>query len=797
MSRSRRQNSSNQEPSARPAVDIADRTLDNPTVGGSQRLIALCQNLAMFLLTAALTMRIFLPGLTVETGENGIVWLLAGGAFLFMSMEAVLSREERLRNPRLTLAVMTVITVSLCSALWASSPMHALYQSGIWLSDALLFFTICRYARDRRLLSAIMAIMLACLTVEAAYTVYQYFIGLPATRAYVARNDSLLYQLEMAPNALPLLLYKLDIAQAVGHFTLANSLGGYLIMLLPALAMLTWRLWQQRSDDSLGRGKWLLTLAILAVTTWALLLTKSRGSLLALAVGVAIMIAYWLLRLNRPWLLGLSAVGVLASSLVAYWLVVYTAVGSWFGMGLRSFVMRCGYWLAAWRIWQDHPWCGIGIGNFSDYYYTYKPIWAEEVNKAHNCWLQWLSETGLLGIAALGLLVTALWRLRASHWGAVDTNVALGCGVPRDHNRGPSDWLFALAMLLSCTLLALNGRFVEIEPLMLWLTDAKGTTPSWLTAPGVLIFGYYLMVPVMTLAWAACFIYWRRLGAIIAHPAALQCGLLVFLLHSGLDIDWYEPSLSQAFFVLLALLVAQLPEEPKFWPCQGQLRMAGLVMACGVMIWFALLTLPNLLTLAYVKRNMSEWHHDIAGLSNRRDQQAAQQAYHRSLEIAHDIAPWDYELNQAIAISCLETAKTIMSERRYRDYAVQLADLGETRLTQTIAWRSHFASVYCSQAQLCLETAGIWQSLGDRQKQAERLRQAHRAIAAALALYPYKPIFWAVSAKIKETSGTPEQSDPEYHRVLYLDDLSQAWVELPPEIRQKAMKQSVQWLRRK
>jgi O-antigen ligase len=54
----------------------------------------------------------------------------------------------------------------------------------------------------------------------------------------------------------------------------------------------------------------------------------------------------------------------------------------------------------------DHPWVGIGIGNYSVRYPEYElPHWYEPLGHAHNVFINFLAETGFLGAAAF----TVFW----------------------------------------------------------------------------------------------------------------------------------------------------------------------------------------------------------------------------------------------------------------------------------------------------------------------------------------------------------------------------------------------------
>jgi putative inorganic carbon (hco3(-)) transporter len=76
---------------------------------------------------------------------------------------------------------------------------------------------------------------------------------------------------------------------------------------------------------------------------------------------------------------------------------------------------RLAHWQTGWRMFEDHPWTGVGIGNYSTAYERYAPPhWYVALGHAHNIFINFLAETGILGLAAfllfwLGALRFA-WR---------------------------------------------------------------------------------------------------------------------------------------------------------------------------------------------------------------------------------------------------------------------------------------------------------------------------------------------------------------------------------------------------
>ncbi len=90
-------------------------------------------------------------------------------------------------------------------------------------------------------------------------------------------------------------------------------------------------------------------------------------------------------------------------------------------------VERMAHWQSAWYMFSDHPWLGVGIGNYVPVYPIYAmPNWDEPLGHAHNYYLNIAAETGLVGLTAYlilwGACLRAGWRaLRhaSDYWGGM------------------------------------------------------------------------------------------------------------------------------------------------------------------------------------------------------------------------------------------------------------------------------------------------------------------------------------------------------------------------------------------
>jgi putative inorganic carbon (hco3(-)) transporter len=76
-----------------------------------------------------------------------------------------------------------------------------------------------------------------------------------------------------------------------------------------------------------------------------------------------------------------------------------------------AIVERMAHWQAGWYMFVDHPWLGVGAGNYAAAYPDYYVgMWREPLGHAHNYYLNMLAELGVVGGGLLLLLVGLAFR---------------------------------------------------------------------------------------------------------------------------------------------------------------------------------------------------------------------------------------------------------------------------------------------------------------------------------------------------------------------------------------------------
>ncbi len=191
-----------------------------------------------------------------------------------------------------------------------------------------------------------------------------------------------------------------------------------------------------------GRGNALLALFGLATMGAALLMSWSRGAWLGFAAAFVLMnlahsrratVLFALLCLLPALVLTLASVQALPQTIVQRFTSFLPYLNIFDVRGVRltdanyAVVERMAHWQAAWGMFSDRPWLGVGIGNYEPVYPAYSlPGWTEPLGHAHNYYLNIAAEAGLIGLAAYFVLWgAAFWQA----WKVVRTTQGYWRGI--------------------------------------------------------------------------------------------------------------------------------------------------------------------------------------------------------------------------------------------------------------------------------------------------------------------------------------------------------------------------------
>jgi putative inorganic carbon (HCO3(-)) transporter len=304
--------------------------------------------------------------------------------------------ELNVRAGAIVVATLAMIGLALFSIAYADDRPAAIKEALKWLELLIALVIVVDLAREARAARWIIGAMMVAGAAEATYGAVQ----------FITDNGPGAFQIQGA-------------LRAFGHFDQPNPFAGYLTMILPlALCMAI-----SRANPTPYR--W-LSLGAATLIAAGIGLSQSRGAWLGAAVAAACLLLAWsrfTRRLLIPGVLG----GVLAVALAVSGVLPPAILDrlaqtiEYFGVfDVRTvevtsenwaIVERMAHWQAGWYMFLDHPWLGVGAGNYGQAYPDYfVGMWRDALGHAHNYYINILAELGLVGGCTLLLLLGLAFR---------------------------------------------------------------------------------------------------------------------------------------------------------------------------------------------------------------------------------------------------------------------------------------------------------------------------------------------------------------------------------------------------
>ncbi|MGI5875301.1 MAG: O-antigen ligase family protein [Dethiobacteria bacterium] len=337
-------------------------------------LLVLCNpTWGLYLLAGTLP---FLPNLSLL--------LLAGLLAFSFIISRLCGPSKRLEfvlpEPAIVVFIIAIVVFTVISI----TPAASMREFSIYMLSFAAFFVLVNQLKSKNELYIFLLCTLLAAFIVSLYGIYQFVIGVPVESAWVdaARNPGLSTRI-------------------FSFFGNPNVLAEYLIMLIPFGLALVWSVRDYR--------KKMLLLAMTGTLTLALILTFSRGGWLGLAVGL-----FFFALLKDRRILFLLFFLVLLFSLVGavfmpdVFLQRFATIGS---SQDTSNIYRLMVWEEALLIIKDFWATGVGLGYqaFRKIYPYYMLTRQKLPYHAHNTYLQFLVETGVVGFFIfLWLIVSVL-----------------------------------------------------------------------------------------------------------------------------------------------------------------------------------------------------------------------------------------------------------------------------------------------------------------------------------------------------------------------------------------------------
>jgi len=310
-------------------------------------------------------------------------------------------------------------------------------------------------------------------------------------------------------------------ALLTGPFGYPNAMAGFLLLAVGAALAVAW---EDRGPLLRGAAMGAATLAAVGV-----LLTRSRGALLAGAVGFAAWIAIqrrgWRPQ-RRVWLpLGaIALLTVLAVLLSPVGTVLPRRFLGGNGLADSSFLWRWQILRWTWAMVRDHPWWGVGPGAFPVALTQYQRLPYVSGENPHNLYLELAAEYGLpAGMLAVLGLCGFLGRMGAAIRHATRDDpvrgrlAALMAALVAflAHNLVDMDWSFPAVALTGATLLGLASAHLRRER-----PPGRDTAPVWRGVLLLLLIGASVLS--LTRFYATTLVGWARFALTANETASAQ-----------------------------------------------------------------------------------------------------------------------------------------------------------------------------------------------------------------------------------------------------------------------------------
>ncbi len=308
---------------------------------------------------------------------------LAAGLWLLFS-----SRKEGGKGvplePLLPMGVLALaLAASTAGSVNPSESVHALRDA---LAALLLFWASCRALEREEALETFMAVLVLLCWAELGTILWQHYdthFNTPIPKEI---------QHPGIPAWQMLLSY-----QVPGTLVNSNAAAAFLLMPFPFLAHRVLRGFQE------GRVGWFWA-AGLAADVLSLLLLKSASALIFIGAGALLLPgprALWAFILRRPRAsASLAAVILLTVGGIVALKILYGYNWTADPMAPQEAMRRFSWWSAGWAMLRDHPFLGVGTGNFPSAFLAYRPGPMQNTRSAHAFWATAAAETGLAGLLA-------------------------------------------------------------------------------------------------------------------------------------------------------------------------------------------------------------------------------------------------------------------------------------------------------------------------------------------------------------------------------------------------------------
>ena len=450
-------------------------------------------------------------------------------------------------------SLFAVVLLTFAGAAWvAPYKFPALLMAWEWLALATAFFLVRQLAVSEEEQHRFFCVLLSGLVVLSVYALYQRGVEIPKMQQEF-RTLEKMRQVEMDRTGKlvdeALLQSKWERVQqnwVYGTYANPNSFAGYLVLLIPGAVGAALLCARHKHP------KWqvMLTSCFATLSVVALLLTSSRGAMLATLLTTLLVVAFvWRDWWRTHWHYGLAAVAVVAlAALGVYESPLWTAS---LGKTESTAALRLEYWRTTWKMIADHVWFGVGPGQFGRYYPRYMDATAgDTLSDPHNFVLEIWATCGLFALVML-LAVFVLFYQRVGRV-LLSTPTVDGAGdVPSPEllpdGQQPVRWEFYVGGMLGLLLaffLRVSESGLSREDIMPEAVKAGVASVFW--------FGAFALFEQ---------IRWSKQARLLVLAAGVTAMLLNFLVSGGINV----PSVAGPLWCATALALNAANLMPNPW----------------------------------------------------------------------------------------------------------------------------------------------------------------------------------------------------------------------------------------
>ena len=474
------------------------------------------------------------PGVTTTIVLNGLCLLPA----LLVLVRRAIDAQYVLRWQPAHVAMFGLVGWITASAIWASNKPDALLSASTWWAAAAVLFAAGQLVRSWARLRPVLGLAAGLTLVLASQSLLYRFYEQPQLQQYWDTDESIKVQRATNPN--DFLLQQMDKkvhgTEQQGFFKSPNSFACVTVLAIFAAAGLGVQRLTDRDEPLLGGILLIGPVLALPILIW----TGSRTAIGLFAIGTIALPLAWRLR-DR---LAAASRGAFAGGAIAFLLGVAAVIGIGLktgGLFVETLTFRWHYWLASVRLVRDHLLLGVGWTNFGTHYLAYRlPAAPEEVKYPHNLFVQFATETGVVGLVlCVAWLALLLWRLTRP----VLPRVATTSPTASSKNSAWMKPALAIAVVFTVVRAAVTWDLIVLQAAPLAINFAE--------AGKTLLFGLCVFTAVLLAG-----VRDTGRGAADDRPArfavwAAIVGLLTFLLHNQLDFAAMETG-PLLLFVLIA-----------------------------------------------------------------------------------------------------------------------------------------------------------------------------------------------------------------------------------------------------